>query len=148
VDVSTVFIVENEINFLSFPTMQDAMVLFGSGYGFDAIKSVTWLRDRSVFYWGDIDTHGFAILDQLRSTLPLAKSFLMDRSTLLAHKAHWTLEPKPQQRELSRLDDTERALYDDLRYHRVGEAVRLEQERIRFGWCKEALSLVRSIGRL
>jgi hypothetical protein len=140
--VANVFIVENEINFLSFPTMPDAMVIFGAGYGFDAIKDATWLGDRSVYYWGDIDTHGFAILDQLRSTLPLAKSFLMDRSTLLAHRAHWTVEPQPQQRELSRLDNTEHAVYEDLRYNRVGRAVRLEQERIGFGWFKEALALV------
>jgi len=30
------------------------------------------LRARRVRYWGDIDTHGFSILDQLRVHLPQA----------------------------------------------------------------------------
>ena len=36
-------------------------------------------------YWGDLDTHGFAILNRLRECFPHARSMLMDRATLLAH---------------------------------------------------------------
>ncbi len=38
-----------------------------------------WLARCQVYYWGDIDTHGFAILDQLRTHIPHARSLLMDR---------------------------------------------------------------------
>lgn len=39
-----------------------------------------------VHYWGDLDTHGSAILDRLRAWLPQTRSFLMDRETLLDHR--------------------------------------------------------------
>ena len=30
-----------------------------------------WLLEKEIYYWGDIDTHGFAIFNQLRGFLPL-----------------------------------------------------------------------------
>ena len=139
--VRRVFITENEINFLAFPPVADSLVLFGAGYGFDALAQVAWLHERTLHYWGDIDTHGFAILDQLRSHFPHALSLLMDRDTLLAHQAQWTLEPQPTQRDLARLNDDERRLYDDLRWRRLSdESVRLEQEHIAFGQVEQALA--------
>ena len=138
-----VFITENEINFLAFPAAADSLVVFGAGYGFDALAQAGWLQQRTLHYWGDIDTHGFAILDQLRSHFPHAQSFLMDRDTLLAHQAQWTEEPQPTQRELPRLSPDEQRLYDDLRWRRLrDEPLRLEQERIAFGrveWAVAAL---------
>lgn len=138
-DPSEVFIVENEIDFLSFPARERTIVIFGAGYGFDALADIAWLRETTVHYWGDIDTHGFAILHQLRGVVPHARSFLMDRDTLLAHPGAWGREPQPTRRELERLDPDERSLYDDLRGDVLGEQVRLEQERIRFSWLKRAL---------
>ena len=44
---------------------------------------------------GDIDTHGFAILDRLRAWLPQTRSVLMDRDTLLAHRDRWVTEDRP-----------------------------------------------------
>jgi hypothetical protein len=116
------------------------MVVFGAGYGFDMLKGAAWLQQRSLHYWGDIDTHGFAILDQLRAQLPHAQSLLMDRATLMAHAAHWGEEPQPLLRDLPRLTLDEAALYDELRDNRLRPRVRLEQERIGFGWLQQALS--------
>ena len=128
---SRVFITENEVNFLAFPALADGLVIFGAGYGFDALAAARWLSSRQLHYWGDIDTHGFAILDQLRAHFAHAQSFLMDRETLVNHGALWTDEPQPTSRDLLRLRADERALYDDLRWRRLGEGqVRLEQERI------------------
>ena len=134
VPVQRVFVTENEINFLAFPPAADSLVVFGAGYGFDALAQAAWLHRCALHYWGDIDTHGFAILDQLRSHFPHARSFLMDRDTLLAHQDQWVLEPQPTQRDLSRLNPDERRLYDDLRWRRLQEVpLRLEQERIAYG---------------
>ena len=138
--VSTVFVTENEINFLAFPPVDDGMVIFGSGYGFETLGRVRWLARCRLCYWGDIDTHGFAILDELRRHFRHARSFLMDRDTFLAFRPLWVTEAARADRELSRLTADERALYDDLRYDRLGPALRLEQERIGFGWVKEALA--------
>lgn len=139
-DASRVFITENEINFLAFPPMKDSLVIFGAGYGFDMLAEAAWLHQRAIYYWGDIDTHGFAILDQLRALFPHVRSFLMDRDTLLAHRQQWVDEPQPTLRDLSRLDGEERALFDDLRDNRLGRHIRLEQEKLRFGWVEETLA--------
>jgi hypothetical protein len=119
----------------------DSMVIFGAGYGFDPLAEATWLGDKSIFYWGDIDTHGFAILDQLRSHFPRAYSLLMDRDALLAHRSFWVQEETPTQRELVRLLPDEARLYDDLRHNRIGLALRLEQERVSFSRVQDALEV-------
>jgi hypothetical protein len=139
-NVSRVFIIENEINFLAFPHMEESLAIFGSGYGFEMLKGAVWLQQCRVLYWGDIDTHGFAILDQLRSSIGHAESFLMDRSTLMAFEQHWGMEEKQTRRELTRLNDEERTLYDDLRDNRIRSKLRLEQEIIGFGWVESAIA--------
>ena len=141
-DVSHVFITENEINFLAFPSIPDAMVLFGSGYGFEAMGAAEWLRGRQLHYWGDIDTHGFAILDQLRSRFAHVRSFLMDRDTLMAGRALWVCEEKPLIHDLSRLTAEECGLYNDLRDQRLGCNLRLEQEMIDFERVQKAIAQI------
>lgn len=144
-NVSRVFITENEINFLAFPELPGSMVIFGAGYGFEVLAPASWLHRCSIHYWGDIDTHGFAILDQLRVHLPNVKSFLMDRKTLMAHNLQWGSETHPLRRNLARLTAEESALFEDLRDNRIRPALRLEQERIGFGWVKTELkSLIAS----
>jgi len=140
--VSRVFITENEINFLAFPAVADSLLIFGAGCGFDVLAQADWLAHCQVYYWGDIDTHGFAILDQLRTHIPHARSLLMDRATLLAFEDQWGVEDAQMQRDLPRLDAEERSLYDDLRDNRIRPTLRLEQERIAFGWVEDALAVI------
>lgn len=140
--VEHVFVTENEVNFLSFPPAPKALVVFGAGYGFDGLANVGWMSRCSLHYWGDIDTHGFAILDQLRVRHPHARSLLMDRQTLLAHQPQWTSEPQPTLRDLPRLSLEESTLYDELRWLRLADhPLRLEQERVGFGWVSQAVAL-------
>ena len=87
------FIAEYETNFLVFPAAADAIVIFGAGYGWDALAKAGWLSRCAIHYWGDIDTHGFAILDHLRRRFDHVVSFLMDRPALMAHEALWGSEP-------------------------------------------------------
>ena len=136
-----VFITENEINFLAFPQAPRSLVVFGAGYGFEILAEALWLHRCRICYWGDLDTHGFAILDQLRSRFPRSVSFLMDRETLMRHRQHWGTEPRPETRDLPRLTAEEQALYDDLRCNRLGERVRLEQEQIGYDWVRQVLDV-------
>lgn len=135
-----VFITENETNFLAFPGLDNAIVIFGAGYGWERLGKARWLEHRALYYWGDIDTHGFVILDRLREHFPGVTSFLMDRETLDAHQAHWGRESEPTRQELPRLTPAEQALYRDLRDNRIRDDLRLEQERVGFGWLSAALS--------
>lgn len=137
--VRRVFITENEINGLVFPPVPGSIVIFGLGYGLERLAEVGWLRERAVSYWGDIDTHGFAMLDRLRARLPEACSLLMDRETLMEHASWWEQEPTQHEGALDRLTVPERLLYEELRGDRLGPHVRLEQERIGFSWLESAL---------
>ena len=58
----------------------------------------------------------------------------MDRETLLAHPLQWGEETEPARHELSSLTVEEAAVYDELRFDRIQPRLRLEQERIGFGW--------------
>jgi hypothetical protein len=64
----------------------------------------------------------------------------MDRATLVAHGDLWTREGEPHRETLTRLSPSEGALYADLREDRLGTGVRLEQERIAFGYLERVLA--------
>jgi hypothetical protein len=152
--VKRVFITENETNFLAFPPVPASIVLFGAGYGWEALARSTWLKDCTLYYWGDIDTHGFAILDQLRGHFAHVQSFLMDRQTLDAHQAVWGREATPLMSDLHRLTADEGALYDALRDNQIRSGLRLEQEQIGFQAVRQHLQAlldnsddVRHVGR-
>lgn len=145
--VQRVFITENETNFLAFPAVRDAIVIFGAGYGWDALARSHWLKHCAIHYWGDIDTHGFGILDQLRGHFDHVASFLMDRATLDAHAPVWGSEDQPLRVDLHRLTREESALYDDLRDNRLQAGLRLEQEHIGFHWLAHRLGLLLDDGR-
>ena len=140
--VKRVFVTENETNFLAFPQAREAIVIFGAGYGWEALARSRWLKQCAMYYWGDIDTHGFGILDQLRGHFDHVDSFLMDRATLAAHASAWGVEDKPLRVDLHRLTSEERALYDDLRDNRIRTGLRLEQEHIGFCWLGNRLQVV------
>ena len=139
IDVRRVFITENETNFLALPNIPGAIAIFGSGYGWGALAQARWLEQCAIHYWGDIDTHGFAILDQLRSHFSHVGSLLMDRASLDAHVSFWGREDKPQRGDLHRLIPEELSLYNDLRDNRIREGLRLEQEHLSFGWVQERI---------
>lgn len=131
-DVKRVFVVENEVTCLAFPPTPRSLLIFGGGYAVSRVSRLHWLRDVPLYYWGDIDTHGFRILDLLRSSFAGVQSMLMDRPTLLAHESHWDHEPVPVNADLGYLTADEAALYRDLVEDTFGPAVRLEQERISY----------------
>jgi hypothetical protein len=136
----TALIIENEISYLSVPVPADSVVLWGKGFDVEQSASLSWLAGASVTYWGDLDTHGFAILNRVRAHLPLVRSVLMNRETLLAHRDRWGRELKPTAALLSRLTPDEASLYQDLVSDRYEHGVRLEQERLDWGWVIKRLA--------
>lgn len=138
----TVFIVENEVNGLAFPPFPNALVIFGLGYGLSILSDARWMHDKNLWYWGDIDTHGFAMLDQIRHHFPRTRSFLMDMATLLSHRGLWGTEPSPTSRNLPLLTADEAAVYDALRHHTHAHALRLEQERLSFSHVKQGVQRI------
>ena len=132
--VASVLITENLVNFLALPDQPGTVAIYGGGYGFSSLRDAAWLRDCEILYWGDLDTHGFRILDQLRAVHPHVVSLLMDEATLLAHRHVWGTEPSPSKAPLGRLTAEESALYTALANDAFGASIRLEQELISWDW--------------
>lgn len=137
--VRRALVVENEITYLSVPVPEDGVVLWGKGFEVDRAGSLPWLRESEITYWGDLDTHGFAILHQLRTWLPQTRSLLMDEATLLAHRDRWGTEDSPTAARLDRLSPGEVAVYTALVEDHHGARVRLEQERVDWAWAADQL---------
>jgi len=136
-----VFITENKINGLAFPDVKSSIVIFGLGYGISMLEQVRWLKEKSIFYWGDIDTHGFSILSMVRNIFPQCISLLMDEDTLLMHRDAWVEEPEAKRfiGELTRLHQQEKELFVKLQNNFFGRNVRLEQELVSFNLLLELL---------
>ena len=125
------------------------MAIFGAGYGWETLTRCRWLHACALHYWGDIDTHGFGILSQLRAHFDHAESFLMDRATLDTHREFWGVEDYPLRVDLLRLTKEEQTLYRSLQHNSIREGLRLEQEYIRFGWVNKRLQdLIRNTADL
>lgn len=123
-----VFVFENLESVLAMPDLPDAVVIHGAGYGVDdRLRNIPWALNGRVRYWGDLDSHGFAILNQLRSLCPDAQSVLMDEATLLAFRDLWVPEPDPAMGTFGLLTDAEQSTLDRVR---AEGNVRMEQERI------------------
>ena len=142
-DVDTVIVVENKVTFLSLPELPRTVAVFGAGFG-SGTRVPAWVADAVLLYWGDLDSHGFAVLDQHRAAHPHVESLLMDRETLLAHRELWVEDPKPTRAALPRLTAAEAEVYAELTSG-LGPSewsgVRLEQEYVRWDW---AMARIRS----
>lgn len=139
--VSHVYIVENLQTGLAFNDLPGSIVIVGLGYHVDILSKLPWLMQAKCFYWGDIDTHGFAILNRARTYLPHLESILMDEATLLRHKPLCVSEEKQHAAtELTNLTSEEHHLYTLLKQQCLGMNMRLEQEKIDWEWSLTKIS--------
>jgi hypothetical protein len=140
ISVNNVFIVENLQTGLAFDDLPESVVIMQLGYSVDVLGHLPWVTKARCIYWGDLDTHGFAILNRARSYLPELKSILMDEETLRSHRDLWVEEKERHGAEtLPLLTDTEQAVYQAIKCNTWGQNVRLEQERIAWDVAWEVL---------
>lgn len=72
-----IYIVENEMVFLTFPKVPESICIWGHGFTVNVLKDVSWLGKKELYYFGDLDEHGFEILSTLRRYYPKIQSFCM-----------------------------------------------------------------------
>ena len=120
-------LIENKMTFLTLPYALDTFSIWSRGFGVRELQQIDWLSSCSLFYWGDLDAHGFQILSALRSHFPSVIAFLMDDATFERYKIYCvdgTPIIKPSL--LPNLTPQESDLYMYLAKNNL----RLEQERI------------------
>jgi hypothetical protein len=138
-----VLVVENLETGLALDDLPDTVVFMKLGGAVSLLAQVPWVRDARLHYWGDIDTHGLAILGACRAVLPQTLSLLMDVPTLLDHRDLCVDEPQPFSAPCPAcLTPGERELFEGLRQDRWGVRLRLEQERIAWPYVQSALASV------
>lgn len=133
------FVVENLQTGLAFHDLDDTVVVMALGYGVDALQGLPCAQRAATFYWGDIDTHGFAILSRARVFVPQLQSLMMDECTILQHRDLCVEEQAQHPSEtLPNLTPAEHDVFRGLKSHKWGQCLRLEQERISWpeAWCK------------
>lgn len=130
-------IVENKMVFLTLPQFPDTLAIFGSGFQVDLLAKLPWLRECSIWYWGDLDAQGLQILARLRALFPQVVSLMMDGATLDAFREFAVIGTPSAVAVLPQLTPSERAVFERL----VHTSLRLEQERIGHGYAMQQLEL-------
>lgn len=138
VPVEAVYIVENKMNMLTFPSIQKSIVVWGHGFGVDLLKDVTWLKSKKIFYWGDLDAQGFQILSEIKTHFPQVESFLMDRETFdLFYESGFGTETNVGKNLF--LTPEEEKMFDFLKEGNY----RLEQEKIPFEYASSKIPIIK-----
>lgn len=137
-NVQKIFIIENEMVYLTFPPVKNTLCIWGHGFSVTSLKDCKWLKNHELFYFGDLDEHGFLILSDFRKYFPDTKSFCMDKKTLDSFDS-FRAEGKSLPREAlpENLTEEEKAVFAELRAGKTRN--RLEQERIAQGYLQERL---------
>ncbi|MBR08961.1 MAG: hypothetical protein CMP48_14930 [Rickettsiales bacterium] len=126
INCERVFIIENKMNFLTFPQTPLSIAIWGKGFAIESLKNTEWLDEKEIYYWSDLDIQGFQMLSQLRSYFSQTQSFLMDM-TVVEKYMDFIVQGTPTNTELlSHLSDEEFRVYEFL----LKNNYRLEQERI------------------
>ncbi|WP_159468848.1 Wadjet anti-phage system protein JetD domain-containing protein [Dyadobacter sp. 3J3] len=124
-----VMITENKMNFLTLPPVKSTMAIWsGGGFNISSLKNVTWFQHKNIYYWGDIDEHGFQILQQLRSYYSHTKSVMMDRETFGLFYAYAVDGVRVKSENLNLLTEEENIFFQFLKS--LDSKNRLEQEKI------------------
>jgi hypothetical protein len=129
-----VLVTENLMNFLTLPSMPQTIAIWsGGGFSVSYLKEIKWLSGKNFYYWGDLDAHGFQILNQFRTYFPNTVSLMMDQVTLARFGAGKGVPCTNQ--HLQMLSDEEDRLYQYLRENNL----RLEQEKITQSYAENQL---------
>ncbi len=124
-----IVITENKMNFLALPELPSTIAIWsGGGFMVSHLRNARWLREKNIFYWGDIDEHGFQILHQLRSYHSQTQSILMDRATFDLFRNLAVAGERNKTDTLPLLNSEEHSLYERLKSEL--DRNRLEQEKI------------------
>lgn len=123
---NAVLIVENDMTFLTLPTLQRTIAICGAGDAAALLSNVEWLRSCQMFYWGDLDSHGFETLSNLRKHYPNVTSVMMDQATFAQYNDFAVSASATRATEKLNLGPSEQLLYE----HLASGDILLEQERI------------------
>lgn len=135
---AVVVISENKDTAIHFPPFDGGIAVEGAGFGGKTAAAFPWLTEAPhLYYWGDIDAHGYEILNGWREDGVPVTSILMDPITYDLYACYGTntdqngnpLKPE-KPKPLPQLTPDEQAAYQRLADPSFSGHRRIEQERI------------------
>lgn len=138
--IKNIFIVENEMVYLTFPKVPNSICIWGHGYTVNSLNNVKWFNSKKIYYFGDLDEHGFDILSSYRRFYPNIQSFCMEKSDWNKHLQYAVVGKKL---ESSRIPENLIAEENEVfQIIRKSTQNRIEQERISVSYIQEKLNLL------
>lgn len=132
-----IFIVENEMVYLTYPKVPNSICIWGHGYTVNSLNNVEWFNSKRIYYFGDLDEHGFDILSSYRRFYPNIQSFCMDDKTWNKYQEFAVEGKKLDGNKIpENLTIDEKAVFTILHNSLKN---RIEQERISVEYIREAL---------
>jgi hypothetical protein len=121
-----IFIIENLTTFHTFPSINNSVVIWGKGYEVEILREAEWLKSKIIYYWGDMDTDGLAILDIVKNCFPQTIALFMSISDVVQYENWGVTHVDKKNRCLLKLSVKEIEAYNYLKKKNI----RIEQERI------------------
>ena len=134
-----IFILENKTTFYTFPLKENEAAIYCGGFGILVLKNISFLKSSDVYYFGDLDEHGFAILSKFRALYNDVKSFCMDPATIKEYESN-LIKGEIYKGDITMLNQREEEALEYLKEHKIDEfSSRIEQEKISSAFIEKRL---------
>ena len=135
-DVERILLVENETNLYLFSSMPSTLVICSYGKALHLLREIGFLHTTQLYYWGDMDDQGFAMLNDIRNYYSHIISLFMDDATLTHHQKELDTKPVPyKKKDLLLLHPHESRAYEFL----LNSSQWLEQEKLQQSYVHDRL---------
>ena len=122
-----IWVVENETALYMLPAKAGSLAIWSRGKALSLLNDIPLFINTNLYYWGDLDEDGFAMLNDFRGLYPHVQSRFMDMACVNTHLPYMDIQPRMYRLEqLERLTNKEHEAFDFL----VQKNGRLEQEKI------------------
>ena len=135
--IKNIFIVENEMVYLTFPKVPNSICIWGHGYTVNSLNNVKWFNSKRIYYFGDLDEHGFDILSSYRRYYSNIQSFCMNQSDWINHLQYAVEGKKLDGNQIPQ--NLTKAEKETFQIIRTSKNNRLEQERISISYIQEKI---------
>lgn len=135
--IKNIFIVENKMVYLTFPQVPNSICIWGQGYKVNTLNSIDWFNSKNIYYFGDLDEHGFDILSSYRRYYSNIQSFCMNQSDWINHLQYAVEGKKLDGNQIPQ--NLTKAEKETFQIIRTSKNNRLEQERISISYIQEKI---------
>lgn len=122
-----IWVVENETALYMLADKAGGLAIWSRGKALSLLTDIPMFTNTNLYYWGDLDEDGFAMLNDFRGLYPQVQSRFMDMACVNTHLPYLDIQPRMYRLEqLERLTNKEHEAFDLL----VQKNGRLEQEKL------------------